>query len=177
MQQEKRTYSRVATNIRAWLRPLPSPEAPPLFNDAANLLRGNASQTLQETRLPEALVQFLLDMDRKLQAILGLLGRDQLLEDFPLKSTVLEISGAGVRLHCEDPLPLDKPMEIVIALSQLPLRLAGAIGKAVRLDKDEESQAESYAFEFTRIREIELDAIIGFVLQEERRHIRERKWD
>ncbi len=178
MNQEKRTYSRIATNIQAWLRPLPTPDAPPSFHDASHILRNELPKGLAESRLPEGLIQFLLDIDLKLQTILGLLGREQLLADFPIKGTVTEISGAGVRLHCDgDAIPLGTPMEIVIALSQLPLRLAGAVGKAVRTDTDASSPYTVYGFEFTRIREDELDAVVGFVLQEERRRIRERKWD
>lgn len=177
MSQEKHNYSRVAANIQAWLRPLPSPEAPAMFSNASEMFGTSGQAGLQDARLPESVIHFLQDMDRKLQAILGLLGRDQLLQDFPLKATVTEIGGDGVHLICEEELPLDAATEIVVALSPMPLRLAGAVGKAARMEPAQGVAPEKCIFEFTRIRESELDAIIGFVLQEERRHIRERKWD
>lgn len=177
MSQEKQQYSRVATNIQAWLRPLPSPDAPAMFSDASEMFGTSAQTSLQDARLPESVIRFLQDMDRKLQAILGLLGRDQLLQDFPLKATITEIGGDGAHLVSDEPLPLNTPTEIVIALSPMPLRLAGAVGKVQEILPAESIQPQTSVFTFTRIRESELDAIIGFVLQEERRHIRERKWD
>ncbi len=175
MNEEKRTYSRVGTNIQAWLRPLPYPDAPTLFRGEAGSLQ--SPQVLNDARLSEGLTHFLLDLDRKLELILSLLGREQLLSQFPLTATVCEISGAGLRLVVPEGLPLDELMEVVLVLNQLPLRLAGAVGKARRLQLVEEGRPAQYAFEFTRINEAALDAIIGFVLQEERRRIRERKWD
>jgi len=178
MSQDKHSYSRIATNIQAWLRPLPSPDAPAMLGNASELMgRSTAAASLQDARLPESVVQFLLDMDRKLQSILGLLGRDQLLQDFPLRATVTEIGGDGVHLVSEEALPLELATEVVIALNPMPLRLVGAVGRVVRVESPEGPQPGAQVFEFTRIREAELDAIIAFVLQEERRHIRERKWD
>lgn len=177
MSEEKRHYSRVQTNLHAWMRPLPSPQAPPIFNDSSNLLAGSSENLLHESRLPESLMNFLMDMDRKLQAILGMLGRDQLLADFPLQIIVTEISGAGIRFISDTALKIGEPMEVVVALSQIPLRLAGAIGKPTRIEESPSDQQHAYAFEFTRIREAQLDQVIGFVLQEERRAIRERKWE
>lgn len=177
MNQERHTYSRVPANIQAWLRPLPSPDAPGMFSDASELMGGSAQSGLQDSRLPEAVVQFLLEMDRKLQTILGLLGRDQLLQDFPYKVTVTELGGDGVHFVCDQKPPLNLATEIVIALKPMPLHLAGAVGKALQMEQAADEQPESYFFEFTRIREAELDAIIAFVLQEQRRQIRERKWD
>lgn len=179
MSQEKHRYSRVAASLQAWLRPLPSAEAPALLGNASEMFGSSAPANLQDARLSEAMIQFMLDMDRKLQAILGLLGRDQMLQDFPIQATTTEIGGDGAHLLCQDELlPHDGGfLEIVVALNPMPLRLAGAVGRISERLPVQDGRPEICVFEFTRIRESEQDAIIGFVLQEERRHIRERKWD
>ncbi len=180
MEKEKRTYSRIAVNIQAWLRPLPTPDDTPMFNESTGLMQDTARTNLFDSRLPAPLIDFLLGMDTKLQAILSMLGRDRLLKDFPLTATVREISGAGVRLHlpqADEPLLEGTALEVVLALSQMPLRLAGAMGRVSRNETDPTSGRIIHAVEFTSIREEDLDAIVGFVLQEERKHIRQQKWE
>ena len=70
-------------------------------------------------KLPEAAARFLLDMDRKLDAILGLLQRDQLLEDFPLHGRVTELSAAGGTFECKQPLAPGDFLELVLLLEEL----------------------------------------------------------
>ncbi len=180
MKNDKRTYSRVAVYIQAWLRLLPVPDDAPMFNECTGFLESASRHNLEGSRLPAPLIAFLQDMDTKLQAIMGMLGRDRLLKDFPLTGTVREISGAGVRLHlpqADEILQQGAVLEIVLALSQMPLRLAGAMGRVSRNEIDPVSGRTIHAVEFTSIREADLDAIVGFVLQEERKRIRQRKWE
>ena len=181
MENDKRAFSRVRASIQAWLRPLHSPDDIPLFNETSSTLQSPSRASLRDSRLSEDVINFLLQMDSKLDAILGMLGRDQILKDFPISGTISEISGAGIRLHTPTPsnsLEQDAHYEVVLALSQMPLRLAGAMGRILRIEtRSEWSDKLSYALEFTRIREADLDAVVAFVMQEERKRIREQKWD
>lgn len=178
MHEEKRGYVRIETFIRGRLRLLPSPKSPPLFAGYHSSYDQVDKNALLESRLPEPLVDFLLGLNDRLEALTSFMGQDRLQTDFPLVADVTEVSGAGIRFELDSPLPPETShAEIVLVLNQFPLRLAGAIGRLEPREPDSESGRPAYAMIFTRIREQDLDQIIGFVFQEERRRIREKKWD
>jgi len=174
MNGEKRAYSRVAANLPCRLRLMASADASPLYRENALPDASATAETFQGAMLPEAVVTFLLGLNKKLDIIIGLLQHDSLLDNFPLKAEVVEISGAGIKIHCPEPLQTGQHVEVVMVLSHIPPLLAGAVGKVVRMEND---PGHVFALDFTRIREADLDAVIRFVFQEERRQIRERKWD
>lgn len=177
MEHEKRAFSRVATFLRAYARPMASPDAPVMFN-ASSQAASLAGLPLKESKLPEVLVQFLLEMSQKLDLIVSHLSREQLQDDFPHTVDVVELSGAGVQMRAAMPLKPDDTLELVLVLSQFPLRLASAVGKVVRcLEADAAEGDALWAVDFIRIRENDLDAVVHHVFNEERQHIRERKWD
>lgn len=183
MAEERRSYSRVATCVDGWLRRLSGPDAQPALRESLTL--GDAVAALKGSGLPESAAAFLYEMNAKLDAILGLLSRESLLADFPLKAQVVEIGGGGVKFYSSDAFTLGEHLEVALALRKLPFKLAGAIGRIER--KHEELLGEAcppapevgcsqlWALGFTRLREQDLDAIVSFVLQEERRGIREIK--
>ena len=88
---------------------------------------------------------------------------------------ILEISGAGVRFCTPDILPMEQYVETVIVLSRFPLRLAGAVGRIIRQDRQDDKTV--YALDFTRIRERDLELIVQFVFQSQRDDLRVKKWD
>jgi c-di-GMP-binding flagellar brake protein YcgR len=65
-------------------------------------------------------------------------------------------------------------LEVVLMLSQFPLRMAGAIGRVIRAEPDQGRTL--YALDFTRIRERDLETIVQFVFQSQRDELREKKW-
>ncbi len=181
---DKRSFSRVTTNVPAWLRRLPSAMAPPLFIEPGVMASEGSAAALSGGGLSENLVQFLLVLDRKLDMILSHLTRERLENDFPIRAQILDISGAGLLFHTLEPLAVGDYVEIVMLLSQIPLRQAGAIGRLTRqeplapglLATPGDTSRHLMAMDFTRIRETDLDAVVQFVFQEERRQIREKKW-
>lgn len=180
MDTERRAFARVDTFIHAQLRILDSSQAPALFS--SHLEGGGALERvpLDKVKLPEAMVEFLGSMDRKLDTILSLLHQDTLEKDFPLELDVLQVSGAGCRVVPHGDLPLGTHVEIVLILNQYPLQLAGAVGKVVRDQNGNNEGGEAdktLAVEFTRIRERDLDAIVQFVFDQDRQRIREHRWE
>ncbi|MBG0778213.1 MAG: PilZ domain-containing protein [Desulfovibrionaceae bacterium] len=183
MESESRTFSRVKTYLRGRLRRIHSAEAPYLFNGVP-AEGGLNADALKEARLSDGLVDFLLQMDHKLDAILSHLNRGLIQDDFPIPVEVLDISGAGVRFVSSQTFTPGEHVEITLVLNQFPLRMAGAIGRVARVANAAEAGSTphsaapySVALDFVRIREADLEAVVHFVFNEERKQIREKKWD
>jgi len=179
MVQEKRNYSRISTRIKARLRRVESPEAPPLFhagrlNIPQSLPDGQSN--LREANLPEGLGAYLESLERKIDLILSLLSRDSLKNDFPLETEVTELSGGGLRCFAPDEgLSVGQAIEMVIFLSQLPMSVAGVVGVVRRIEQVEGQTV--YGVEFTNLRESDREKIVHFVFQEQREQIRTQKND
>ncbi len=128
-------------------------------------------------RMSEAVASFLLSLDQKLDALIGMMSQNRLENDFPVSGTVTEISGAGLRFVSEQQFQTGAVLEAVLLLRQLPPSMAGAVGRVMRADAQPKTSLTEYSMDFVRIREHDLEAIVQFVFHEERSHIRERKWD
>jgi hypothetical protein len=176
MAGDNHDYKRVATHVHAWLRVMGSAEEPAIFHAAAAPSDEESVKALQGANLSEALVDFLLELNNKLNTVISLLSQEGLENDFPVRAVVTEAGGSGVRLQADDPsLHEGAHVEIVMVLGQIPLRMAGAVGKLTR--REDGQEGPEWTLDFTRIRERDLDTVIQFVFQEERQRIRERKWD
>ena len=172
MTTEKRSFSRVTTRITALARRCDSLDDPLLFKGSpAPAGADRLAEVVKAGHMPMPLIEFLEGMDRKLDMILALLGRRQLEKDFPIRLDVREISGAGLRFLAREDIKDGDFLEVVMLLGQSPPRMAGAKGKvqAVR------QKAETFGFEFVKIRESDQDLVVQFVFQEEREHIRDSK--
>ncbi len=170
-QPEQRAFSRIRLYMKGLIRRLESPLEPPKFSGFSLPDSPVDSKTLANAHIPEALVSFLLDMDTKLNAVLAHLKQDRLSDDFPLKAEILELSGAGVRCVDSGDLQIGDHIELILYLSEFPLRVAGAIGTVLRKDTEDDGRL-SCAIEFSRIREDDLEKIVQHVFVEERRKIR-----
>lgn len=176
MRTESRTFSRIATCIKAYLRKVDSTEAQPMFHGGGPSTPRPSQQKLQEANVPDALKEYLEAIDKKLDLLVNFLSRDMLKEDFPIQTDVTELSGAGLKLILpDDALQEGDIVEIVLLLSQLPLSLAGAVGVLRRAEKFKGK--EVLALEFTRIRQSDREAIVQFVFREQREQIRDTKND
>lgn len=176
MTEEKRAFASVETYIRGMARLLPSPTSPPIFMETVAFSDALEQQPLQGVNLPEPVLNFFYEMNTKLDTIIGLLSRDRLETDFPLALEVVLLSGARAAFHSKRPLKPGIHLEVVFILSLFPMRMAGAIGRVGKPEQDREGR-DLWPFEFTRIREQDLETVVHFVFQEERRHIREKKWE
>jgi hypothetical protein len=127
-------------------------------------------------RLPDVVARFLSDMDRKLDAILGLLQRESLARDFPHQGRVTRISAEQVVLECREPLAPGDLLELALMRDHAPLasgiaRVDGARQRSV----DGGSAPGAYDVSFVRLRADDREAIIRCIFQENRRIIRQSR--
>jgi hypothetical protein len=168
---EQRAFSRIRLFMRGRMRVLASETESPRFTGFSLPEAPVDSKTLANAHIPEALVSFLLDMDAKLNAVLAHLKQDRLQDDFPLWTSIHELSGAGIRCSDTGTLDVGDHVEIILFLSEFPLRVAGAMGRVLRKETDADGETQC-AIEFYRIREDDLEKIVQHVFVEERRKIR-----
>lgn len=171
MSNEKRTFSRVPVRLKGYARVMQSIESPQIFSGDAIGEEANRDQLFRNSKLPEDLTNFLAQMDRKLDRILGLMSKEHIRSDFPLDIEILELSGAGVKFRTKGSISLNDPLEIIIILSQVPMRMAGSKGRIV----GQEGDTKLYRFEFVDLRGSDMEAIVQFVFQQQREQIRNSK--
>lgn len=171
MSEDQRTFSRVETRLRAMARRTASADSLGLFRTSGRRDSGLASR-LSSSTLPKELVEFLLEIDVKLDQLLACGRQDALRQDFPLDLEIHDISGAGIRFLSAEEFTPGEALEVIVILNHFPLRMAGAVGRV----KDKDREGGLWGFEFTGIREADLEAIVQFVFQEQREIIRHRKW-
>ena len=166
-QEEKRSFTRVPTRIRGMARRCRSLDNPLLFQHGASVTTPLPAEAVKNSGLPPQLIEYLLQLNAKLDEILAMQSREQLRQDFPIVLEILEISGAGIRFRCRDETFFeDDTLEVVMLLGSQPPRMAGAKGRVV------ERSGGLYGFEFTKIRESDQESVIQFVFQEQREQIR-----
>lgn len=171
MSDEKRSFSRVPVRLKAHARTMQSIESTQLFSGDVVGDPSCRDDLFRSSKLPDDLTNFLSEMDRKLDRVLSLLSRENLKSDFPMDIEIMELSAAGVKFRSKETFKADEPLEIVILLSQVPLRMAGSKGKI--LGKEEDTKL--YRFEFVDVRGSDMEAIVQFVFQQQREHIRNSK--
>ena len=167
MSEEKRSFSRIEVRMKGYARPVGSVDTPPLFSSDAP--EDMPTSFPKNHKLPEELAAFLMDMDRKLDRIIGLMSTDMLRTDFPLELEIVEISGAGVKFRSSRNFEKGQALEMVLVVSQLPVRMAGAVGRI--LDRE----AGIHRFEFVNIHESDLESIVQYVFRQQREQIRNAK--
>jgi hypothetical protein len=175
MGEEQRTFLRIPTNLRGRMRAVAHERELQLFREAPITSISVSAQDLKSSGLSDGLVNALMAMDRKLDMILGIHSQDSLKKDFPHQIEVYEISGAGVKMTSSMPLAPGQFVEVVLVLTQAPIRMAGAIGRVVR--EEDVDGRKLWALDFTRIRERDLETIVQFVFQTQRDELRVKKWE
>jgi hypothetical protein len=168
MNVPERTYARVETALKGYLRILPTGRFTSLF---ACTQTGTMPQ-LTESALPDGLAHYLRAMNEKLNSILSILTQQTLQEDFPVPVLIHDISGAGLRFSADLEFELGQGVEVVIALSNQPQSLAGAIGTILRAEENQDERV--WALEFKDMRDCEREKIIQFVVAKQREQLLER---
>ena len=171
MSEEKRSFSRIPVRLKAVARVMHSVDSPQLFTGDAVDFSAVRDTLFAKSGLPEEVINFLVEMDRKLDRVIGLLSQDQVRTDFSIDIEVTEISGAGIKFRSREQFNPDQPLEIILYLSQAPLRMAGSKGRI--LDQDPETGI--YRFEFVDMRGSDMETIVQFVFKEQREQIRNSK--
>ena len=172
MSDEKRTFSRVPVRLKGYARPMRSLKSSQLFSGDAVEEAPNREELFRNTKLPEDLTNFLLQMDRKMDRILGILSKDNLRDDFPYDIEIMELSAAGVKIRSPQKFAVDSALEIVIVLSQVPVRMAGSKGRVLGI----EEETNLYRFEFVDLRGSDMEAIVQYVFKQQREQIRNSKY-
>lgn len=171
---EQGTYARVATRMRAFVRPAVSPDTLPMPLDNPALDAAPAGETLDGANLSGPLADFLLAMSAKLDTVVSLLSQKRLEDDFQDAVEVLEIGAKGLDFVARRPFTVGDVLEFALVLNQYPLRLAAAVGRVEAVAAS--AAGPRHAVAFTRIREADFEAVVHFVINEERQQIREARW-
>ena len=181
MAPENREYSSIATHLPVWLRELPQADSPSRYYEFTAFAHDTLENSLS-SGLPEAVASFLIEMNNKLDSILGMLSMDDLRQACPIEARCTEVGGGGIRFSSDHPFTEGSYVEVILVLCRIPLRLAGAIGRLTLSSPENSAVAADisddkfWRLNFTRIREQDLETVVRFVIQEERRIIREKKW-
>ncbi len=177
MPSKQGQYSSIAARFPVWLRQLPNGDSPSLYYEYTAFAHDSLENSLS-SGLPEGVAEFLIEMNNKLDSILGMLSFEDLCKAFPTEVHCSEVGGSGVNFTSDIPFEDGAYVEAVLVLCRIPLRLAGAVGKLAKIPGASQDATESnWRLNFTRIREKDLETVIRFVIQEERRIIRQKKWD
>ncbi|NDV28014.1 hypothetical protein [Desulfovibrio sp. JC010] len=168
MDRDAPHFASVKTRIKGHGRFSRSLESQPVYRGFSGMKK-HPAEDLDDSRVPEWLKVYVIELDRKLDQLLGLQSQKDLKQDFPIDLEILKISGNGMAFRSEQ---LTDPclMEVVIEVEQIPLRLAGAKGNVKRGKKE-----GLWIMEFEKIREHDLESIIQFVFSQQREIIRTEK--
>ncbi len=171
-------YVSVSVMVKAMYRPV-APGEPQLCPDRAAAeglgLRDDIAAKAGRT---DPVLRLLTEMDRKLDAILGHLQRDDLRHDFPHDAMVVRLGGDALHLECREPLLPGDHLELVLLLDEFPLNMASCIAEVERkLPNTPVSGNDKtpFALSYIHLREGDRENIIRHVFQEERKRIRRLK--
>ena len=171
---KKTDFANIDAYIKGMMRLLSSPNETPIFNGYLEENK-NLSELITNSKLPEELLAFMESMNAKLEHIIGVLEHNKMEASFPINIEIRNISASELLFTCEQKLEPGKLVEAVLPLTQMPLSIAGGIGKIEPITHPKFGQI--WKLSFTRIREQDLEAIVHFVFQQERKRIREIRWD
>ncbi len=171
-------YVSVPVMVKAMYRPV-APGEPQLCADrAASEGLGLREEIAAKSGRQDPVLRLLTEMDRKLDAILGHLQRDDLRNDFPLDAVVVRLGGDALHLECREPLLPGDLLELVLLLEEFPLNMASCIAEVERkLPNPPVSGNDKtpFALSYVGLREGDKENIIRHVFQEERKRIRRLK--
>lgn len=171
---DNRNYARVSTFTKARYRKLSHPEEPQICPSGFNISAVNGERMLRDSGLPEVLVSFLMNMNSKLDNILAQMSKDSLAAYFPEELVVLDLSASGLLVQSSD-IKTGEYLELVLYLGEFPPVMVSGVAAVLRSGKKTPGAGETYALQFTRIRESEREQIVRFVFKEERERIRTEK--
>jgi hypothetical protein len=174
MEKERELYKSVDTSLKGYARRLETAESQPMFREhMAGESAIDPERLKAESHMPDTLIDLFLEMNKKLDTLVSMFGKDKLLDDFPLQLEVRRLSGSGMTFAANESFSPGTHLEAVLVLSNFPLKMAGTVGRISRVDS---SDSRLHEMEFTRTRETDLESIIQFVFKEQREQIRQQKW-
>ena len=133
---------------------------------------------LTQGKQPEILLRFLIEMDKKLDAILGRMQEDDLESTFPHEGHVLSLSTAGAVFVCREPLAPGDIMELVLMFREYPLLAVSVTAHVEGVNRGIPAtrQGTAYKLRFATMNTDDREILIQYLFQEERRQIRAQKF-
>jgi len=133
--------------------------------------------TNKDSEIGAAIVQLLINIDRKLNVILDSVdtsGKNVMREK---KATIENISGAGAKISCEEELAVGDILRIELILPTFPISPIIVFGEAVRVEESDVSRKKDFGVvvKFTTIREDDRDTLVRYVFQKQRELLRSSK--
>ena len=185
--QEKRSYVRGTFPFKVKFRLLTSEEYQDLMK-TSNQFGYPDEETIGDITDPDkrdaeialnaCLIDYLLQMDEKLDKILAKLSQDEVDRSLLAKQGIgTNISGSGMGLVVEEPVELGQIIEAHFVLLRIPLVFIDAFGKVLRVSPVDEKGAVTYnlGIEFLDLKANDRERIIACVFQRQRKSIREQK--
>ncbi len=124
-------------------------------------------------KLPDALVNFLVQMDKKLDTILGHLQKNSFEQNFPHSGIISSLSVSCAVLKCKEPLAPQDRLELLFIFQDFPLQVVSVFAEVKELEHGNDTTL--YHLHFIDLEHEDRESIIKFLFQEERRRIRLQK--
>ncbi|MBW1715318.1 MAG: PilZ domain-containing protein [Deltaproteobacteria bacterium] len=185
--RERRSYVRGTFSFKVKFWPL-TPEEYQDIKQTSTQFAYVAEETISDITDPEkkdaevtlnvCLIDFLVQMDEKLDRILDKLSEDEADRDLlPKQGIGVSISGSGMNVVAEEPVEPGQIIHADFVLSRIPLVFLDVFGKVLRVTPVDEKGTSIYnlAIEFLDLKPIDRERIIACVFQRERETIRSRK--
>jgi len=185
--QERRSYVRgdFPFKVKFWLL---SPEEYQDMKETSNQFGYPDEEIITDLTDPDkadggitlnaCLIDFLLQMDEKLDQILTKLSKEEVDGGSLAKQGIgINISGSGMNVVVEEPVELGQIIQAHFVLSRIPLVFIDAFGEVLRVKSLDENGTVIYnlGIEFLDLKPNDCERIIACVFQRERKSIRERK--
>ena len=187
MLQERRSYLRGAFSFKVRFRFL-TPEEYQDIKEKSNQFGYPDEETITDLTDPDkadggitlnaCLIDFLLQMDEKLDQILTKLSKEEGDRGLLAKQGIgINISGSGMNVVVEEPVELGQIIQAHFVLSRIPLVFIDAFGEVLRVKPLDENGTLTYnlGIEFLDLKPSDRERIIACVFQRQRKSIRERK--
>ncbi|MBW1751547.1 MAG: PilZ domain-containing protein [Deltaproteobacteria bacterium] len=136
-----------------------------------------ASEISTESTANAALMNYILQVDEKLDQILALLSKDGSVA-VPFRPGLgLNISGSGMQIVIEQPVESGQIINAKFFLSKLPIVFMDIFGKVIRVDQEDEDSRVLYkaGIKFLVLNISDRERIIASVFQKQREDLRKRK--
>jgi len=136
-----------------------------------------ASEISTESTANAALMNYILQVDEKLDQILELLSKDGSVA-VPFRPGLgLNISGSGMQIVIEQPVESGQIINAKFFLSKLPIVFMDIFGKVIRVDQEDEDGRVLYkvGIKFLVLNISDRERIIASVFQKQREDLRKRK--
>ena len=175
MQEQKKEYS-ITTYLRARFRMLEGEDDPACasYSTLSSASTETRDAFLASSQLPESVIRFLNQLDRKINILLVRSLNASLEQDFPHTMEINAISAAELKFTTALPLAPGDWLEIIINLGQQGLQTASGIGR-VEKRRTGKNGSSVFSFTFIRLAEEEREKIFRFVFSEERKLLRETR--